>query len=243
MLWRPDGLGGDNSALARISSYKPGVRTTTNDPNFPKGNLMIRTISTFSILLALLLLAAPGSAQTRIIPQVGLYVSVSDLGELDTADGIRNVGEHESSLAYGVTLDFASHNTLGFRITGLYGSKSEIPVDGVGCTGSECDLQTTLLGVSGSVVLRLLPPSSPFRPYVLGGGGMKRFDFEFSSDSQLEDAIGDESQGSLVLGAGLDWDLGFLSGNLELTDFISDSILDGGDRQHDFFLTVGLILG
>ena len=72
---------------------------------------------------------------------------------------------------------------------------------------------------------------------------MKRFDFEFSSDSQLEDAIGDESQGSLVLGAGLDWDLGFLSGNLELTDFISDSILDGGDRQHDFFLTVGLILG
>ena len=214
-----------------------------NDSNFPKGNLMIRTISAFSILLALLLFAAPGSAQTRIIPQVGLYASVSDLGEVDTADGIRSVGAHESSLAYGVTLDFASHNTLGFRITGLYGSKSEVPVDGVGCTGSECDLQTTLLGVSGSVVLRLLPPSSPFRPYVLGGGGMKRFDFEFSSDSQLEDAIGDESQGSLVLGAGLDWDLGFLSGNLELTDFISDSILDGGDRQHDFFLTIGLILG
>lgn len=204
---------------------------------------MYKTLAAASTLFALLLLSAPASAQTRIIPQVGLYASVSDLGTVDTADGIRNVGEHESSLAYGVTLDFASYNTVGFRITGLYGSKSEIPVGGIGCTESECDLRTTLLGVSGTAVLRLLGPSSPFRPYVLGGGGMKRYDFEFSSDSQLDDVIGDESQGSVVLGAGLDWDLGFLSGNLEVTDFISDSILEGGDRQHDFFLTIGLNLG
>lgn len=204
---------------------------------------MYRTLAAATTLFALLLFAAPVSAQTRIIPQVGLYASVSDLGEVDTADGIRNVGEHESSLAYGVTVDFASYNTLGFRITGLYGSKSEVPVGGVGCAGTACDLRTTLLGVSGSAVLRLLPPSSPFRPYVLGGGGLKRFDFEFSSDSQLDDVIGDESKKSLVLGAGLDWDLGFLSGNVEVTDFISESILDGGDRQHDFFLTIGLILG
>ncbi len=205
---------------------------------------MNRIIVSFaSFLVGILLLPVPGNAQTRFIPQVGLYASVSDLGTVDSADGIRTVGEQESSLALGLTLDFASDNTIGFRLTGLYGTDSEVPVGGIGCTGSACDLSSTLLGVSGSIVLRLLPRGSPLRPYLLGGGGIKRYDFEFSTDSQLEDAFGDESKATGVLGAGFDWNLGILKGNLELTDYISGSILEDGDRQHDFFLTVGLILG
>jgi hypothetical protein len=200
-------------------------------------------VSSVSLLLAPLLLPAPGQAQTRLIPQVGLYASISDLGTVDTADGIRTVGEQETSLAYGLTLDMAYARTVGYRLTGLYGTRSEIPVGGIGCSGSECDLRSTLLGLSASVVLRLLPVSSPFRPYLLAGGGMKRYDFEFDSDSQLKDAFGDESKASGVLGAGFDWSLGILKGNLELTDYISGSVLEDGDRQHDFFLTVGLILG
>ena len=200
-------------------------------------------VSLASFLVGILLLPAPGNAQTRFIPQVGLYASVSDLGTVDSTDEAWDVGEHETSLALGLTLDFASDNTIGFRLTGLYGTDSEVPVGGIGCTGSACDLSSTLLGVSGSIVLRLLPRGSPLRPYLLGGGGIKRYDFEFSTDSQLEDAFGDESKATGVLGAGFDWNLGILKGNLELTDYISGSILEDGDRQHDFFLTVGLILG
>ena len=200
-------------------------------------------VSFASFLVGFLLLPTPGNAQTRFIPQVGLFASVSDLGTVDSTDEAWDVGEHETSLALGLTLDFASDNTIGFRLTGLYGTDSEVPVGGIGCTGSACDLSSTLLGVSGSIVLRLLPRGSPLRPYLLGGGGIKRYDFEFSTDSQLEDAFGDESKATGVLGAGFDWDLGILKGNLELTDYISGSILEDGDRQHDFFLTVGLILG
>ncbi len=205
---------------------------------------MNRIIVSFaSFLVGFLLLPAPGNAQTRFIPQVGLFASVSDLGTVDSTDEAWDVGEHETSLALGLTLDFASDNTIGFRLTGLYGTDSEVPVGGIGCTGSACELSSTLLGVSGSIVLRLLPRGSPLRPYLLGGGGIKRYDFEFSTDSQLEDAFGDESKAAGVLGAGFDWDLGILKGNLELTDYISGSVLEDGDRQHDFFLTVGLILG
>jgi len=205
---------------------------------------MNRTPPAFgALLLAAAVLPVSAQAQIRVIPQVGLYVSVSDLGTVDTPEGVLEVGEQKSALALGLTLDLASAGTLGFRVTGLYGSDSEVPVGGIGCDGSACDLRSTMLGVSASAVLRLLPAGSPFRPYLSAGGGIKRYDFEFDTDSQLNDAFGDESQATVVVGLGFDWSLGFLKGNLELADYMSDSFLDDGDRQHDFFLTAGLILG
>lgn len=196
-----------------------------------------------ALLLSALLLPQTAEAQFRIIPQAGLYASVSDLGTVDSTDGILDVGEHETSFAYGLTLEMASDNLLGLRLTGLYGSDSEVPVGGIGCTGSACDVKSTVLGVSAGAVLRPFGPGSPFRPYLLAGGGIKRYDFEFSSDSQLDDAFGDESVATLVLGVGFDWNLGILQGNIDLADYVSGSALEDGDRQHDFFLTVGLILG
>ena len=205
---------------------------------------MTRTIGIFAtVLLGALLLPSSSGAQLRIIPQVGLYASVTDLGTVETVEGARNVGEQETSLSYGLTLESASDSPLSLRVTGLYGSDSEVPVNGIGCTGTTCDLRSTLLGVSAGAVFRPLPPGSPLRPYALVGGGLKRYDFEFSSDSQLRDAFGDESVATWVLGLGFDWDLGILNGNFELADYISDSVLKDGDRQHDFFLTLGIILG
>jgi len=189
------------------------------------------------------LLPASSQAQIRVIPQGGLYASVSDLGTVDSADGVRTVGEQETSLAYGITLESVSDGPFSLRLTGLYGSGSEVPVGGIGCTGTACDLRSTLLAVSAGAVLRLFPGNLPLRPYVLAGGGIKRYDFEFSEDSQLEDAFGDGTQASGVLGVGFDWNLGILKGNFEITDYVSGSILEDGDRQHDFFLTLGLILG
>lgn len=205
---------------------------------------MNRTMVTLSaFILGALVFSAPGDAQIRLIPQVGLYASVSDLGTVDTPDGVQTLGEQGTSLAYGLTLDISSAKVIGYRITALYGSDSEVPVDGIGCTGGACDLRSTLLGVSAGIVLRPIPVSSPFRPYILAGGGIKRYDFDFEAESPLKDAFGDESVATAVLGLGFDWNLGILKGNLELADYISGSFLKDGDRQHDFFLTVGLILG
>ena len=196
-----------------------------------------------AFLLVLLLLPVPGCAQIRLIPQGGLYATVSDLGTVDTPEGAKNVGKQETSFAYGLSLDMSSARIIGYRITGIYGSDSEVPVGGIGCSGAACDLRSTLLGVSASLVLRPFPATFPFRPYLLGGGGIKRYDFSFESDSPVKDAFGDESQAAGVLGLGFDWSLGILSGNLELVDYVSGALLEDGDRQHDFFLTVGLILG
>lgn len=195
------------------------------------------------LLLAVLFLPAPGNAQSRLIPQVGLYAGISDLGTVETTDGIRKVGEQETSLAYGLTLDMASAKTVGFRVTGIYGSDSEVPVGGIGCEGAECDLRSTVLGVSASAVLRPFAGGGNLGPYLLAGGGLKRYDFDFESDSPLKDAFGDESKATLVLGVGFEWNLGLIKGNVELADYVSSSVVDGGDRQHDFFLTLGLILG
>lgn len=200
-------------------------------------------IALFVFLSGFLLLPASASSQARIIPRAGLYASVSDLGSVDTSDGIRDVGEHETSLALGLTVELGSTSSVGLRLSGLYGTKSEIPVGGIGCSGGACDLRTTLLGLSGTLVLRPFGADLPILPYAVAGGGLKRYAFEFESGSQLKDAFGDESKGAAVLGVGIEWDLAILKGDLELVDFISGSILDGGDRQHDFFLTVGLILG
>lgn len=187
--------------------------------------------------------ASTASAQTRLIPRAGLYASLSDLGTVETAEGIRKVGEQETSLALGVTVELGSARSVGLRVSGLYGTKAEVPVGGIGCEGSACDLRRTLLAISGSVVMKPFPGGSNFGPYLLVGGGMKRYDFEFESGSQLKDAFGDESKASWVLGAGFEWNLGLLKGNLELVDYIGDSVLADGDRQHDLFLTVGLVLG
>jgi hypothetical protein len=139
-------------------------------------------------------------------------------------------------------LEVASSGPLGFRVTGLYGSRSRVPVGGIGCTGSECDLRSTLLTVTGSVILSPFPAGLPLGPYVLAGGGLKRYDFDFSGDPSIRDAFGSDSHGTGLLGVGFEWNLVILRGNLELTDYIGGRVLEDGDRQHDFFLTVGLFL-
>jgi hypothetical protein len=227
-----------------ISPVRAGVTRMSQVILLSPGLFMNRVIGFLSALfLGILFCPAPGMAQTRLIPQGGLYASVSDLGTVDSPEGAWDVGKQKTSLALGLTLDMGSSRTLGLRVTGIYGSKSEVPVGGVGCSGSACDLRSTLLGLSASAVLRPFSGGSNFGPYFLAGGGIKRYDFDFESDSPLEDAFGDKSKGAGVLGLGLEWNLGILKGNLELSDYISGSALKDGDRQHDFFLTVGLILG
>jgi hypothetical protein len=196
-----------------------------------------------AVLMGVMVFPSHGTGQVRLIPQGGLYASVSDLGTVDSPDGALDVGEQETSFAYGLTVDLSRASTVGFRVTGLYGSDSEVPVGGIGCEGSACDVRSTLLALSGTAVLRPFGAGVPLRPYFLAGGGFKRFDFDPGSESPVKDAFDDQSVGSAVLGLGFDWNLGILTGTLELADYISGAIFEDGDRQHDFFLTLGLVLG
>ncbi len=204
----------------------------------------IRPVPTVLLCAAsVLALASPGSAQLRLIPRAGLFAPVTDLGTVSSPSGARSVGQHQASFAYGLTLELAAASPVSLRATLLYGSRSRVPVGGIGCTGSECDLRSTLLTLTGSLALRPFPAGLPLRPYLLAGGGLKRYDFDFGGDPSIRDAFRSDSHATALLGVGLDWNLLILRGDLVLTDLISASVLDTGDRQHDFFLTVGLFLG
>jgi hypothetical protein len=190
-----------------------------------------------------LLSPVSADAQARLVPQGGLYASVSGLGTVESIEGARDVGERETSLALGLSLDMGYARSLGLRLTGLYGTDSEVPVEGIGCTGTACELRSTMLGLSASLVFRPVPAGFPIRPYILGGGGLKRYEFDPGADAVLKDVFGEESKGAVVWGVGFDWSLAILKGNLELTDYVSGSVLDDGDSMHDLFLTIGLFLG
>ena len=196
-----------------------------------------------TVLAVTLLLPHAASSQLRLTPQVGLYASVSDLGTVDSPEGALEAGENETSLALGLTVETDASRSIRFRLSAAYGTNSEVPVGGIGCTGIDCDLQSTLLALTGSVVFRPIRSGFPILPYLVAGGGLKRYDFDFQSESPVGDAFDDESMGTLMLGAGLDWNLGVLRGNLEITDYISGSVFEDGDSQHDFFVMVGILLG
>jgi len=188
---------------------------------------------------------APASAQVRLLPQVGLYAPVSDLGSVTGVQEARSFGERESSFAYGVAAEIGPPDGTTFRVTGLYGTDGEVPVGGVGCTAAACEVRSTVLSLTGSVVLRPIPRIVLVQPYIVAGGGLKRYDYDFGSDTSVREALGDDANELTgQLGVGVDWTLGIVNGTLELSDHVSGSVLeDGGDTQHDFFLTLGLYLG
>ncbi len=197
------------------------------------------------VCLGVATLPAAADAQLRLVPQAGLYAPVSDLGTVNTVDGARSVGTRDASFAYGLGAELGNPQGTSVRLTGLLGSGSEVPVGGVGCTGSACDARSTVATLTGSVVLRPIPRIVLVRPYLVAGGGLKRYDFEYDEETDVREALGDDSnEVTGQLGVGVEWNLGLLDGTVELSDYVSPSVLeDGGETQHDFFLTVGIFIG
>lgn len=181
----------------------------------------------------------------RLIPQVGVYVPVTDLGEVtgDGFDGAYDFGKKESTRAYGLGVEIGGGGFVGLRGTAAYATSSEIPFSGVGC--STCQGRSSMMALTGGVVLR------PFRlllvdTYFLGGIGVKRYDFSASDvDELVSGSLDNRYERAYQLGIGAELNLGFLSGLVEVADYISTGqLLDGTtDRQHDFVVSVGLGLG
>ena len=201
--------------------------------------------------LALLAGLVPGSAeaQVRLIPQVGLYVPLSDLGRVEDGGTAVDIAKKESTLGLGLAVEFGAREPWSFRVNGAYGTESDVPVSRVGCT--DCAARSTVAVVTGSVVFRPLPNLIVVRPYLQGGAGLKRYDFDEDQarEEGLEAFLSDQNELTGHLGVGAELNVGLGTLLLEVSDFISgfdagSDDLDGeGETQHDFFITVGLALG
>lgn len=198
-------------------------------------------------LMAFTVLAAPATAQIRFIPQIGVYSAVEDPGSVRGVSGLYDIGRYESTFAFGGAVEFAGDRSLGFRLGALYASEAETAVTGLGCS-TGCPAGVDLLSFTGALVVRPLQDVLFVEPYLVAGGGLKRFDFE---PNDFGDGVGqifsDDSEWAGILGVGATVDLGGLAVNLEVADHFHWSDLgipeSESRRMDDFFFTLGFVLG
>jgi len=179
------------------------------------------------------------NAQT-FTPLVGLYAPVSDLGQaLEAID----FGDRESTTAFGLNVDFGARNGTGFRLGAFYGTDSEVPIDGVGCT--TCSARAGVFGAGGALLLRPIPWLGILQPHGIVGAGAKWYSID---PKGVEDLVADQSHFMGQLGVGVSIGTGNGSTRLiaEISDYMSGfEFIDGesGDLQHDFLMMVGLSFG
>ncbi|MSR35633.1 MAG: hypothetical protein EXR95_03165 [Gemmatimonadetes bacterium] len=196
--------------------------------------------------LAYALSATPAAAQMRLIPQVGLYSHFSSFPSVSA--GARDL-KKSASLAFGASLELGRPDKVSFRVNVLHATDSAVPVGAIGCSGSEC-ARSTVSSATGTLALRPLPNIILVQPYLLAGGGVKRYDFT-KGDLQSEglgSVLSDQNQLTGHLGGGIEVNLGLLRVTGEISDLLSK--FDNGENtsesdklQHDMFVTVGLVIG
>lgn len=205
-------------------------------------------------VLALVVMAlAPASLaaqQARLTPHLGFFQPLTSLGTAENDGGESfTLGERNRGFAYGISVQFGGGTLAGVRGSALFGTGSDVPVTGPGCGDEEaCAVENSVRALVGTLVVRPLPGLVVIRPYVLAGGGWKRYGFDEADLESLglEGAIGDHSNTTWQVGAGVELHVGLTAIQVELSDFISGfDVEEGrgeGRTQHDLFLTVGLRL-
>lgn len=180
--------------------------------------------------LAALAIPAHASAQgLKVNPRVGVYVPLTELGELSG-----ETVELNNSLALGLGVEFGvPFLPFNVRANIDYASDASVTTEGLDRDAG----RTTLLAVVGDAVLRF-PRAVLVQPYAFAGGGLKQYAF----DTDRPEEFRDSSDPTVHLGAGLDFGFSGFSLNAEVADYISWYELRGGDStlQHDVFLTIGV---
>lgn len=186
----------------------------------------------------------------RLLPSVGLYVPVADIGRVQKAgvEGVIDFGRAESTLAFGLTGAFSDEEGLGLRLNLMYATASDIPVSGVGC--GTCSARSTLLVGTVSGALRPIPEFVGIRPYVLVGLGLKRYNFDPKNFDDLDGVLDDQTQGTVQLGLGTDVNLLGLGLFAEVNSYLNnlDPIkkaagVSDSQVQYDFVFSLGVALG
>jgi hypothetical protein len=206
------------------------------------------------VALAVVLGAAPSQAAAqggiRVIPQVvGLYVPIADLGTVGSGSSAVEIAKKEGTWGLGLAVELGNLQGTSFRINGVYGTSSDVPVLSFGC--ADCAARSTVAVLTGSVVVRPLPSLILVRPYLQGGLGLKRYDFDEDDlrEEGLEAFLNDQNKFTGQLGVGTELNLALIRLFVEVTDFISGFDVgsgaseESGELQHDFFISVGLPLG
>jgi hypothetical protein len=206
---------------------------------------LIRT--TALAALATALLADAAAAQLRLIPQVGLFQPFTNLPSAGA--GFEEV-KKEASFAFGAALELGQPDQVSFRVNVLHATDSEVPIEGTG-VGCQTDCaRSTVSSATASLILRPIPNIILVQPYLVGGGGVKRYDYtvEDLQNEGLRTLLNDQNQLTGHLGVGAEVNLGLLRLVGEVSDLLS-TYDDGQDAsssdqlQHDVFVTVGLVIG
>lgn len=195
----------------------------------------------------LLLIAAPAWAQApgidvRLNPRIGLYVPLSDLGEIQSA-GTTIAAEQSGGLALGLGLELDMVLLpVNVRLNLDYATGAEVQRTQDGAAVGD-PIETTLLAVVGDVMFRPLPKVILAQPYLFVGGGLKQYDVGAETTTA---SFQSESDPTLHIGGGLDVGFGPLALNAELGDYISWYQLQDAENseiQHDLFVTIGFSIG
>jgi hypothetical protein len=102
------------------------------------------------------------------------------------------------------------------------------------------DTEVDVIAITGDLVFRPLPRIVVLQPYLLAGGGVKRYSFSTNVFSE------DRSDFTGHIGAGADLKFGPISVLAEISDYISSFKNEGTDEsklQNDVFVMVGFRIG
>lgn len=179
------------------------------------------------VLPAGLLLCAACAGQQGLVltPSVGAHRPEETVYGIATETDL----ERENALALGVSLE-----TGPLRGSLLYATEATIARSGVG--GVREIGEASVLGLSGALVFRPLQ-GSVLQPYLLGGLGVKHYDYSFE-DGADGDLPGRDSEAALHFGGGLALQLGRIGVMVELTDMMGFENREFG--RHDGFLMAGV---
>ena len=201
----------------------------------------------FGLAAALLLLvsAQPAAAQLRLIPQIGLYTPFAELPKPQTVAGEL---KKDGTFAFGAALELGTPDKVSFRVNALHATDSEVPVTDLGCD-EDC-ARSSVTTATATLALRPFPNIVLVQPYLLAGGGVKRYDFtrEDLSNEGLEAIFSDQTQLTGHLGFGAEVNLGVARLVGEVSDLVSQFDVEGdlfesSDLQHDVYFTIGMVIG
>lgn len=216
------------------------------DPGRSRGRREVARASLGALAAFACLAAAPAALQPQgveMVPQVGLFLPLNELGSTQAAAGRVDLGRRESALALGLAAELEIPGPLDLRGGLLYGTSAELPVAGSGCR--ECHARSSLLVLGATALLRPAPLTLA-RPYLLGGIGLKRYglDDDDLRASGLSPVTEDRTRAAVQVGVGLELRFGLMRATVEVSDFVSRfRPVDGEDElQNDVFLMVGLRL-
>ncbi|MDP2497402.1 MAG: outer membrane beta-barrel protein [Candidatus Palauibacterales bacterium] len=182
-------------------------------------------------VLAALFIPATASAQlVKITPKVGAHFADASVRNIDDQVGTTISERSVSSFAFGANAEIGAPGfPLGLRADVVLGTGNEATLDAE-------QLESTLVGVSGSLVLRPLSMLPFVDPYLLGGGGFTSTSYDAT---QFEGDLPTDREFALHTGLGTDISLGGTRLQVEATDYITGFDTDF-DVQHDIFVTAGL---